>query len=200
MIDEYQDINQVQDLLFRAVSRNGENLFMVGDVKQSIYGFRQAMPEIFLRCRESYPLYDRQQDRYPASIVLDRNFRSRKQVVDTVNFVFSRLMSKAAGDIDYTGAERLVCAAGYQDKLGCETELQLIQRESGVPAETAEAAYLARRIRELMESGLLPSPNRRGSAPCRYGDICILLAQRPTGTPTPTPRSSPAWGCLPGPR
>ena len=174
MIDEYQDINQVQDLLFRAVSKNGENLFMVGDVKQSIYGFRQAMPEIFLRCRESYPLYDRAADSYPASIVLDRNFRSRKQVVDTVNFVFSRLMSKAAGDIDYTGAERLVCAAGYQDKPGCETELQLIQRESGVPAETAEAAYLARRIRELVEGGFTVT-EQEGERPLRYGDICILL-------------------------
>ena len=174
MIDEYQDINEVQDSLFRAVSQNGENLFMVGDVKQSIYGFRQAMPEIFLRCRESYPLYDRAADSYPASIVLDRNFRSRKQVVDTVNFVFSRLMSKAAGDIDYTGAERLVCAAGYQDKPGCETELQLIQRESGVPAETAEAAYLAHRIRELVESGFSVT-EQEGERPIRYGDICILL-------------------------
>ena len=66
MIDEYQDINQVQDMLFRAVSRGEENLFMVGDVKQSIYGFRQAMPEIFLRARESYPPYDRELDQYPA--------------------------------------------------------------------------------------------------------------------------------------
>ena len=106
--------------------------------------------------------------------MLDRNFRSRKQVVDTVNFVFSRLMSKAAGDIDYTGAERLVCAAGYQDKPGCETELQLIQRESGVPAETAEAAYLARRIRELVEGGFTVT-EQEGERPIRYGDICILL-------------------------
>lgn len=174
MIDEYQDINQVQDLLFRAVSKNGENLFMVGDVKQSIYGFRQAMPEIFLRCRESYPPYDRAADRYPASIVLDRNFRSRKEVVDTVNFVFSRLMSRAAGDIDYTGDERLVYAAGYGEKPGCETELQFVQREGGVPAEVAESAYLARRIRELVESGF-PVSGKEGERPIRYGDICILL-------------------------
>ena len=91
-----------------------------------------------------------------------------------MNFVFSRLMSKAAGDIDYTGAERLVCAAGYQDKPGCETELQLIQRESGVPAETAEAAYLARRIRELVEGGFSVT-EQEGERPIRYGDICILL-------------------------
>ena len=76
MIDEYQDINEVQDSLFRAVSQNGENLFMVGDVKQSIYGFRRAMPEIFLRARRAFPKYRREQDSYPASITLDRNFRS----------------------------------------------------------------------------------------------------------------------------
>ena len=90
MIDEYQDINEVQDSLFRAVSQNGKNLFMVGDVKQSIYGFRRAMPEIFLRARRAFQKYDRQRDQYPAYIVLDRNFRSRREVTDTVNFVFSR--------------------------------------------------------------------------------------------------------------
>ena len=78
MIDEYQDINEVQDSLFRAVSKNGKNLFMVGDVKQSIYSFRRAMPEIFLRCRAAYQKYDRARDEYPAYLVLDRNFRSRQ--------------------------------------------------------------------------------------------------------------------------
>ena len=100
------------DSIFRAVSKDGKNLFMVGDVKQSIYGFRRAMPEIFLRCRRAFTKYDHTLNRYPAYIVLDRNFRSRREVTDAVNFVFSRLMSQEAGDIDYTGEERLVCGAG----------------------------------------------------------------------------------------
>ena len=174
MIDEYQDINEVQDSLFRAVSREEKNLFMVGDVKQSIYGFRRAMPEIFLRCRRAFPKYDRERDAYPAAIVLDRNFRSRREVTDTVNFVFSRLMSREAGDIDYTGEERLVCGADYPEKPGCETEVQFISRPTGVPAETAEAAYIAKRIQEIIESGFTVT-TKEGERSASYGDFCILL-------------------------
>ena len=174
MIDEYQDINEVQDSLFRAVSREGENLFMVGDVKQSIYGFRRAMPEIFLKARRSFQKYRRDLDRYPAYIVLDRNFRSRKEVADTVNFVFSRLMTQAAGDIDYTGEERLAYGAGYAPKEGCQTELQLIARGGGASPEEAEGAWIAGRIRELVEGGFTVSDGE-GERPVRYGDFCILL-------------------------
>ena len=174
MIDEYQDINEVQDSLFRAISRDGRNLFMVGDVKQSIYGFRQAMPEIFLRCRESYEPYDRQKDAYPAAIALDRNFRSRREVTDTVNFIFSLLMTKQAGDMDYTGDERLVCGADYPPKEGCETELQFIARDRGTTAEQAEGAWLAQRIRQMVEEGFSVT-DRDGERPCDYGDFCILL-------------------------
>jgi len=174
MIDEYQDINEVQDSLFRAVSRNSDNLFMVGDVKQSIYGFRRAMPEIFLRCRRSFQKYDREKDGYPAYLVLDRNFRSRREVTDTVNFVFSRLMSQAAGDMDYTGEERLVCGASYEEKQGCETELALLSRPTSVPAETAEGEWIGNRIREMVESGFTVTENGR-ERPLNYGDFCILI-------------------------
>ncbi len=173
MIDEYQDINEVQDSIFRAVSREGKNLFMVGDVKQSIYGFRRAMPEIFLRCRRAFTKYDRQSPGYPAYIVLDRNFRSREQVTDAVNFVFSELMSRGAGDIDYTGEERLVYGADFPKKAGCETEVCFISRGKA-PAETAEAAYIAGRIRELMDGGFTVSEGDR-ERPAAFGDFCILL-------------------------
>jgi len=173
MIDEYQDINEVQDSLFRAVSKREKNLFMVGDVKQSIYGFRRAMPEIFLRRRDDFPLYDRVRDEYPATIVLDRNFRSRREVTESVNFVFSQLMSKAAGDIDYTGAEQLVCAAPFEGKPGCETELLLIDRQ-GAAAEVAEAAAIAGKIRGMMEAGFTVT-DKGGERPAMWGDFCILL-------------------------
>lgn len=174
MIDEYQDINEVQDSLFRAVSQDGNNLFMVGDVKQSIYGFRRAMPEIFLRCRRSFARYDRQRDQYPAYLVLDRNFRSRREVTDTVNFVFSRLMTQGAGDMDYTGEERLVCGAEYASKAGCETEFQWIDRRGGVTPEEAEGAWIADRIRQLVEGGFTVT-DKEGERPVQYGDFCILL-------------------------
>lgn len=174
MIDEYQDINEVQNSLFRAISRDGKNLFMVGDVKQSIYGFRRAMPEIFLKCKESFEKYDKLRDNYPAYLVLDRNFRSRSTVTDSVNFVFSRLMSKEAGDINYTGEEMLVCAAGYEEKPGCETEAVFLERESGIPAEEAESAYIAQRIQAMLAEGFTVS-GKEGERPAQYGDFCILL-------------------------
>ena len=196
MIDEYQDVNEVQDSLFRAVSQNGENLFMVGDVKQSIYGFRRAMPEIFLRGRRAFPKYGRERDRYPASIVLDRNFRSRKEVTDTVNFVFSRLMTQAAGDMDYTGEERLVCGAEYAPKEGCETELWFIARQGGVSPEEVEGAWIARRVRELVEGGFTVT-DQEGERPAPYGDFCVLLRSANQYAHAYA-QELQARGCLPG--
>lgn len=177
MVDEYQDTNEVQDVVFRAISRNGENLFLVGDVKQSIYGFRQAKPELFLRARQAYPAYDRARDEYPATVVLDRNFRSRRNVTDTVNFVFSRLMSRETGEIDYSGEERLVCGADLPEpeEPGLfDTELVLLERPRGVPAELAEPQWLAGRIREMVESGF-PVTENGAQRPARWGDFAILL-------------------------
>lgn len=113
MTDEYQDTNDVQDYLFESISQNSANRFMVGDVKQSIYSFRQAMPDIFIRYKDKFPRYDREKDAYPASIVLDRNFRSRKTVTESVNFVFTQLMSRTCGGIDYVGDEKLAAGAQY---------------------------------------------------------------------------------------
>ena len=87
---------------------------MVGDVIQSIYSFRQAMPDIFIGYKDMFTRYDREADSYPATIVLDKNFRSRKTVTESVNFVFSQLMSRASGGIDYIGDEKL--AAGAEPK------------------------------------------------------------------------------------
>ena len=174
MIDEYQDINEAQDAIFRAVSRQAGNLFMVGDVKQSIYGFRQAMPEIFLRARRAFPRYDRREDRYPATVVLDRNFRSRESVTRSVNFVFSQLLSRETGDLDYTGEERLVPGAEYPDQPGTETEVAFLSRPAGVEAPEAEARWIARRLRALRAEGFTvgAGEDRR---PLAWGDVCILL-------------------------
>ncbi len=95
-------------------------------------------------------------------------------MTDTVNFVFSRLMSQAAGDMDYTGEERLVCGASYEEKQGCETELALLSRPASVPAETAEGEWIGNRIREMVESGFTVTENGR-ERPLSYGDFCILI-------------------------
>ena len=105
MVDEYQDINEVQDLILRAVSREESNLFMVGDVKQSIYAFRRAMPAIFTAKKDTYaPLAA---GAFPAKIILGQNFRSDARILSLVNDVFAALMSRKFGELDYNEEERL---------------------------------------------------------------------------------------------
>ena len=110
-IDEYQDSNQVQEYILGTVSR-GNNLFMVGDVKQSIYKFRQACPELFLDKYDKYSL-DGNED--GLKIQLFKNFRSRKNVLDITNKVFENIMSKNLGDIDYNEEEYLNLGADFED-------------------------------------------------------------------------------------
>lgn len=136
MVDEYQDSNLVQEIIINMISRvdeNKPNVFMVGDVKQSIYKFRQARPELFM---EKYNTYSEEKDNPFRKILLYKNFRSRKTVVDAVNFVFRQIMSVNAGELDYSEKEALNPGAIYaeieQDDvvLGGSTELMLIQTNS----------------------------------------------------------------------
>ena len=180
MVDEYQDTNEAQDLIFRAVSKQEGNLFLVGDVKQSIYSFRQAMPGIFLARRAAFPPYDREEDRYPASLALDRNFRSRREVTSAVNFVFGQLMSREAGDVDYRGEERLQPGAVYPEAAGFQTELLLTDARSGEGGEAEdrmeilEARQIAALIRRKMAEGFQVT-ERGALRPARFRDFCILL-------------------------
>ncbi|NLJ30567.1 MAG: helicase-exonuclease AddAB subunit AddA [Clostridiales bacterium] len=177
MVDEYQDTNEAQDMIFRAVSQKEANLFMVGDVKQSIYGFRQAMPQIFLRRRALYPDYDRREDRYPACIVLDRNFRSRAGVTDAVNFVFRQLMSEQTGELDYTKEEELVAGATYPPDGTPDAQLDIIDLSGSETDETmvtAESRRIAERVYQLITSGETVTENG-AQRPVACRDICILL-------------------------
>jgi ATP-dependent helicase/nuclease subunit A len=183
MVDEYQDTNETQDMIFTAVSRNGSNLFMVGDVKQSIYRFRQAMPQIFLRKREEFPPYDRAKDNYPACIILDRNFRSRAGVTDAVNFVFSQLMSRQAGEMEYTDEEKLVPQAEYPPTEEPAAELDVIDLSASEDDKTAIQAE-SRRIADLIYSMMDGTPRITDHGklrPACYRDFCVLLrsANRP---------------------
>ncbi len=126
IVDEFQDVNDVQNLIFNCVSQNEENLFTVGDVKQCIYGFRQAKPQIFVGRKEHYARYSAEAPQFPATIILDKNFRSRAEVCDSVNFIFSRLMTKETAQMDYTADEYLHVGFPYTHADGCETELTLI--------------------------------------------------------------------------
>lgn len=180
MVDEYQDANEIQDLIFRAVSNDGGRLFVVGDVKQSIYGFRQAMPEIFLRRKDAYALYDPKLDNYPAKIILDKNFRSRQGVTDAVNFVFRRLMSKEVGGMEYTREEELSAGAQYEADGTPDMVFHLL--DSGASGEDSadvlEARHIAHMIHSYMESHQVTENGARRAA--RYSDFCILLRSATT--------------------
>jgi ATP-dependent helicase/nuclease subunit A len=177
LIDEYQDSNLVQEYLLKAVSGEEEgrfNRFMVGDVKQSIYKFRLARPELFL---EKYNTYCPEEGDC-RRIDLAKNFRSRTQVVDTVNSVFSGIMSKDIGGIEYDERAALYPGAVYPENEGCESELLLVEKPDSNAEENAkrlEARAVARKIKELMGSFQVTEKGSGSLRPVRYSDLVILL-------------------------
>lgn len=176
IVDEYQDANEVQELIFKMLSKNESNIFAVGDVKQSIYGFRQAQPQIFLRRRESYKHYDREKDMYPAKIILKKNFRSRDGITDGVNFVFKLLMSDKLGDMYYTQDEYLVAGASYPERTENDVELALfdLDRFDNTDSCVVEATYIANRIHQMVSQGFEVTQNGV-TRPVTYGDFAVLL-------------------------
>ena len=174
LIDEFQDTNEAQDTLFNAISKNASNLFMVGDVKQSIYRFRHAMPEIFMGYKDKYPDYDENADNYPAKIILDRNFRSRQGIVEGVNFFFDFLMTRKMGDIDYKNGDGLVSGASFSETDNKDVHVHIVEglhpRKSNF---SFEIDYVGKTIKDLVESGMTVG-NKGAERPIKYSDVCIL--------------------------
>lgn len=206
LIDEYQDSNLVQEILLSAVSGEEEghyNRFMVGDVKQSIYKFRLARPELFLEKYHSYLPADGkaynttvtgQEGGFRRRIDLTRNFRSRPQVIEAVNDVFSRLMNEKTGGLDYDERAALYAGAAYPENRGNESELILVEKpgEAGEPkgrsntllsvqtetrpnARQAEAMAIAAKIRELRREFTVTDREDGRLRPAEYSDMVILL-------------------------
>lgn len=171
LVDEYQDVNEAQDMIFSALSKDENNLFMVGDVKQSIYRFRQAMPEIFLARRDGLSEYE--DGNYPARVTLGKNFRSRKGVTDIVNFIFSSVMSRDAGGLDYDEKEHLEAAATYPESEGADTEICLIETKKE-NFRSAQAKYVADYIEKAMSDGTTFTDGDV-QRKAKYKDFCILL-------------------------
>ncbi len=176
MVDEFQDANETQDVIFRALSEGKNNLFVVGDVKQSIYGFRHAMPELFLRRKNKAILYHEDQPAFPARIILEQNFRSEKTLLAAVNYFFSKLMSPSVGDMEYTDEERLYAGQDYAAPSAAPIELDLIDKEGVGESDTAvcEARFIAERIHQLVASGY-PVKDGDDYRPVEYGDIAVLM-------------------------
>lgn len=176
MVDECQDINEVQNLIFKLLSKDERNIFMVGDVKQSIYRFRKAMPSLFIEKKNAFPIYNANIEQNNACIILHDNFRSRAEVCNTVNLIFSQIMSENMGEIEYDESEHLVAAAQYNPNSEAYSEVHIIDSTNNVdkPAIELEAQYLSRLIQNMVSNGYTVEENGK-TRPCRYGDFAILL-------------------------
>jgi len=177
LIDEYQDSNLVQEYLLGAVSGEEEGRFcrfMVGDVKQSIYKFRLARPELFLEKYETYHAEEGNLRR----IDLSKNFRSRDTVVNGVNDIFSRIMSREIGGIAYDEEAALYVGATYPENENCAGEVLLVEKpgeEEGQSAKEAEAMAIAMKIKQLLGSYQVTDKETKSLRPVRYCDMVILL-------------------------
>lgn len=180
MIDEYQDSNLVQETILNSVSRvsrGQNNVFMVGDVKQSIYSFRMSRPELFMEKYHTYSLEDSDRQR----IDLHRNFRSRAEVLDSVNYIFRQLMHRELGGIEYDDSAALYPGAQFpplpehgEDPYRSEF-LLLDKKDTGEDdAAQAEARMIARRIHELIRDGSVYDRETETLRRIRYSDIVIL--------------------------
>ncbi|MCR5283597.1 MAG: helicase-exonuclease AddAB subunit AddA [Lachnospiraceae bacterium] len=183
MVDEYQDSNEVQEILLQTLAKQipgRHDRFMVGDKKQSIYRFRMSRPEIFTEKYESY----RQENEDHKLILLSNNFRSRDEVIDSVNGIFSRIMREEIGGVNYDADEALIRGGTFceipadqssGDAYRRETELLLCENDqSGLEKRNLEFAVIAERIRKMVGHFLVEDGNG-GLRPLAYRDIVILL-------------------------
>ena len=199
-IDEYQDSNLVQEYILNSISKQN-NIFMVGDVKQSIYKFRQAMPELFLHKYENYKKADEKEEKDNLKIQLFKNFRSRENILGFTNIIFQNIMSSLLGDIDYNEQEYLNVGANYDtnttQNLNTEIhiidlakednqnnieynseELKELSEENEEPIEEIEleAKFVANKIKNLIDSKFkIWDKERRDYRDIEYKDIVVLL-------------------------
>ena len=204
-IDEYQDSNMVQEYILTAIS-NGKNTFMVGDVKQSIYKFRQAMPDLFLSKYKTYQLKETKKDEDNLKIQLFKNFRSRENVLNFTNLIFQDIMSENLGEIEYTKEEYLNLGANYEAiHQNLETEIDVIdlkekeeryqeeaeneENENELEEERLEdiqieAKFVANKIKELVNNKFQVFDKKiNGFRDIQYRDIVILLRSTKINAP-----------------
>lgn len=182
MIDEYQDSNMIQETILTSISKITEgtyNVFMVGDVKQSIYRFRLSRPELFMEKFDSYSIEDGEKQR----IDLHKNFRSRWEVLEAANFIFRQIMTKKLGGIEYDEKAELNVGADYQKGVGFETEVCVIDTKQeveeneqikNIESRELEARAIAARIHELMETQRVTDKKTGELRAVKYSDIVIL--------------------------
>ncbi len=186
MVDEYQDTNQVQNTIFNALSREGKNLFMVGDVKQSIYRFRLADPTIFLDKYHRFRPWQEAETGEERKVIMSQNFRSGLEVIETVNDVFGSIMSQNLGEMDYTEEAALRAPISKEQDRQYHTEYQTeyhfldfendpARTEEKLDKNLLEARFVARRIRALVDAEHLIDDGNGGKRVIQEDDVAILL-------------------------
>ena len=202
-IDEYQDSNLVQEYILNSVAK-GNNIFMVGDVKQSIYKFRQAMPELFI---SKYKTYKNKKDKTredDLKIQLFKNFRSRENILYFTNLIFQDIMSDTLGDIEYNEDEYLNLGADYpEEKQNLNTEIDVIdlsdedvelnlenvneekvEEEDRIENVELEARFVANKIKQLVDSKFqIWDKKEEAYRDIKYRDIVILLRSTSSTAP-----------------
>lgn len=191
-IDEYQDSSLTQEIILKSISKDFNNRFMVGDVKQSIYKFRQARPDIFL---EKYNAYSTDLSEDSKKILLHKNFRSRKEILDATNYIFEHIMTPEIGGLHYGESERLNPGASFKEPStpnlnhGGVVELHMINKDSSddtseeleedldkIQLEARLIANIIKKITSSNDERLYVIDKKTGEyRPVRYSDIVILL-------------------------
>ena len=185
-VDEYQDCNSVQEAIFACISKKTDgkscNMFMVGDIKQSIYKFRQAEPGIFIEKLKKY-----ESDGIQSKIILNKNFRSRDTVVNCVNNLFSAIMSPTVGGIEYTHEESLVAGFDYphssNENCGGPAEIMMVSDENAEPGTVRialEARAIGKKINEMVGKYQVYDTKLGNYRPSTYKDFAVLM-RSPSG-------------------
>ncbi|WP_323702899.1 helicase-exonuclease AddAB subunit AddA [Mammaliicoccus sp. Dog046] len=175
LVDEYQDTNRVQEAIISCIKSGEEkdgNLFMVGDVKQSIYKFRQAEPELFI---EKYKRFKETNLESGEVIDLSKNFRSRTEVLDNTNYLFSHMMDEVVGEIEYDDAAKLYYGADYDEqKTPLEIDVLVQDAFEEDDNQLLEAKHIVSKVQDILEHKQVYDRKSKSYRPATYKDIVIL--------------------------
>lgn len=177
LVDEYQDTNRVQEKILSCIKTGDEhngNLFMVGDVKQSIYKFRQADPSLFI---EKYQRFTIDGDGTGRRMDLSQNFRSRKEVLSTTNYIFKHMMDEQVGEVNYDESAQLYYGAPYDESdhpVNLKVLIEADQEHSDLTGSEQEAHFIVEQVKDILEHQKVYDMKTRSYRSATYKDIVIL--------------------------
>lgn len=204
IVDEFQDCSKIQDYLFRALSKDEKNIFTVGDVKQSIYRFRNAFPRLFIEKLEhaSPPPAGAAKLTFPSRLNLEHNFRSHSKILNFVNRIFDTLMTKERGGVDYRSGHRLSNGGLYDKDAPASVTLSLLvsdgqEKQTALSRLEGEADFIARKIKEITGTLSFYDTEKNIQRTVTYGDIAILMrAPATTGAVIEKALEAAGIGCI----